>query len=179
MEHSGVGDARTYPAQIAGDANYVSVVTGHVHTIALDSNEDVWCFGSYSTGGFELQKGVPTIVPHLKSIQKISSGTYHVLALDLDGFVFAWASEGPDLGESNYKTLPAQITGLEPIVDICCRGFFNLLLDCHNQAWAFGVNAYGQLGLGDTNRRQSPESVHCYKYKENLVWIFSFIYRRL
>lgn len=93
---------------IAGGLSAVSIAQvscGENHTVCLDNRGRVYCFGDnyYGQSGCHLNHyenvHYPMKVEHFKKqygarIVKVSSGKYHVVALDNRGRVFCWGLGG-------------------------------------------------------------------------------------
>ena len=124
--------------------------------------------------------------PHLQDINNIAAGWTHSLALDVDGFVWAWGRnrEG-QLGDGSETPWPTPVrvksgeqnpsnpdSFIESIVAISAgrSGRQSLALDANNLVYAWGYNKYGQCGndVSDTNeltpvlvlRGQQPQDVN-------------------
>src|SRR5579885_1247359 len=58
--------------------------------------------------------------------------------------------------QPEYISIPTLIPDLVNIIEISCGISQSLVLDNKGRVWGFGLNAYGQLGLGDYERRLIP-----------------------
>lgn len=100
-----------------------------------------------------------TVSGDLEDIVAVSAGNYHVLALDEDGYVWAWGDDYyGQLGQGSsggYETTPVQVnkidenTFLTDIVYIDAGFDHSMAIDKYGQIWVWGNNENGQLGLGD------------------------------
>jgi hypothetical protein len=86
------------------------------------------------------------------SVVQIASGNNHVLALRLDGSVWAWGSNvSGQIGDGSFK--PARLptpTWLTQIQRIRAGGDSSLAISQRRGLYLWGENANGQIGLGST-----------------------------
>ncbi|HTK25922.1 MAG TPA: hypothetical protein VL327_05145, partial [Pyrinomonadaceae bacterium] len=99
-------------------------------------------------------KCVPTVqtVVGLSGVTSVSAGYGHVLALKQDGTVWAWGNNFQgELGDGTFtdgRPVPLQVAGLPNIVAIAAGEAHSLALASDGTLWAWGSNAYGELGNG-------------------------------
>ncbi|MBO5412702.1 MAG: hypothetical protein J6A29_00025 [Clostridia bacterium] len=85
--------------------NIVQISTEYNHTVALDSNGKIWTWGSNWIGqlgdGTETDSSTPICISNIAEnplngikIKQISVGSYHTVALDENGKVWAWGNNG-------------------------------------------------------------------------------------
>ena len=161
---------------------------GERHTLVLMNNGTVWACGDnfYQQLGVEYdledQKVLRQVVGededgYLTDITVAEAGWYHSLALDEDGYVWAWGTDsnyegdfgilgnGPNMGDSSS---PIKVHGednvglLSNIVAISAgrSGRHSLAADSSGYAWAWGYNKYGQCGNDDEEtNEQTPVKV--------------------
>lgn len=99
----------------------------------------------------------PALIKGLKKITSLACGTNHVLALDQKGAVFAWGSgQQNQLGRRVVERTRAN--GLIPrefglpknkIKYITCGSYHSFAVDKTGEVWAWGLNSYGQTGIGE------------------------------
>ncbi|MBN2542532.1 T9SS type A sorting domain-containing protein [bacterium] len=166
--------------------NIISISAGPVgvfiiygHSLALDADGHAWAWGRNFNG--ELGDGSPNPsytplqvlgvggVGILSDIKDVATGMEHSLALDLDGYVYAW-------GDNYYGTLgdgsnidrywPDRVNGedcvayLGDIIAISTSHNHNLALKNDGSTiYAWGRNNHGQLGDGSTSNRTCPVQV--------------------
>jgi alpha-tubulin suppressor-like RCC1 family protein len=146
----------------------VSVAGGGYHALALTTNGTVMSWGNNSYGqlgnGTQTQNSTPTQIPGLTNIVAIAAGAYNSYALDGSGTVWAWGRNVAGqlgLGTTNDSSTPMPVTGLAGVTVTgiaagyqCC-----LALASDGNFWAWGHNAFGQLGDGTQTVRLAPVHV--------------------
>ncbi|KAF9168412.1 hypothetical protein DFQ26_008362 [Actinomortierella ambigua] len=86
--------------------------------------------------------------------EKVWAGEAHFLALACDGRLFSWGSGR--FGQLGHGTVQADVVHPTPIealeglrvVDAACGATHSLALSDIGDVYAFGLNNYGQLGIG-------------------------------
>ncbi|MCL2046386.1 MAG: isopeptide-forming domain-containing fimbrial protein [Oscillospiraceae bacterium] len=168
------GGMRRVPYFVDNNINIVQIEGGYHTNYALDDNGILYAWGK----GNEGQMGnntvtavnlVPTVVTSLDGIfitkvfttTEASSATY---ALAADGSIYAWGySAGGRIPTSTaaYQRTAILQPGFDGIdvVDIALGYTHGLLLDSSGQVYAWGTNAYGQLGQGNTSTQANPVKV--------------------
>ena len=157
------------PMALTGLAPLVGISAGANHTLAVDATGKVQAWGYNSNG----QLGNATLVTNpspvavavnsttpptlLTNITSVAGGGLHSLALDAGGGVWAWGSNAyMQLGQGNNSIIdstyavkvPDQTTGsqLTGVIAVAAGGGHSLALKNDGTVWAWGNNAYGQLG---------------------------------
>ncbi|KAF4552275.1 Regulator of chromosome condensation (RCC1) repeat-containing protein 1 [Elsinoe fawcettii] len=141
---------------------FAQLAAGDSTTFALTDDGHVYGWGTFRSNegifGFSadvLVQKEPVLLPTLKKIKKIACGANHVLALDVDGHVFAWGSgQQNQLGRRVVERTKTQ--GLVPrefglpkksIVDVECGQYHSFAIDNKDQVWSWGLNNYGETGV--------------------------------
>jgi len=110
----------------------------------------------------------PLSVDTFIAVKAIAAGRAHSLALTTDGKVWAWGlNTSGQLGDGTKqkRAKPVQVKGpggdgyLLQIVAIAAGGAHSLALHADGTVWAWGSNAWGQLGDGSTDGRTLPAIV--------------------
>lgn len=159
----------SFPIQVQGLSN-VKAVSGGTHSVALKNDGTVWAWGNNDHGQLgddsDLSSRIPVQVSNLPDISAVSAGEFHTLALAYDGTVWSWGhnSSGQLGNGSSYPDaldsyLPEKIEGLSDIVAVSAGLSNSTALKADGTVWAWGDNAYGQLGDGTTNDRAIPVQV--------------------
>jgi alpha-tubulin suppressor-like RCC1 family protein len=146
-------------------------VTGYYGgtSYALDSNGHVWAWGYGGEGQLgDGQKNtsldphhtaLPTQVEGLENIVAISAGDGHILALDGNGYVWAWGYNFfGQLGNRDDEdcTTPVKVQkgevfgggDLSDIVAIDAGSNHSMVIDDYGNIWVWGSNSGYELGLG-------------------------------
>lgn len=148
-----------------------AAVAGATHCVVLD-NGAVWTWGyniygqlgNDSVNGSNIPvraKGTDKI--DLDGVKAIAAGGMHTLAVDANGTVLAWGQNSMgQLGMNNTTpsaSVATPVTGVTQATAVAAGGEFSLALDSSGNVWAWGNNAYGQLGNGKTESSPSPAKV--------------------
>lgn len=176
----------TVLADYRDDAKVIKVSGGEDHTLVLTQNNWAWGCGENSlyqigdgTGQYKkllvrvLEGEMDSPSDYLEDINDIAAGWQHSLALDVNGFVWAWGQNGDgELGNDSTtpSSTPVQVYGgemgttwLQDIISIAAgrSGTHSLAVDVNNFAYSWGNNNQGQLG--DDNQGSdalTPVKVH-------------------
>jgi alpha-tubulin suppressor-like RCC1 family protein len=122
------------PVQVgAGLAGVTSISSTWCHTLALTSDGTVWAWGNNSYG----QLGNGTSIPN----------------------TWCYATQGYAEGEGNATPAQVALPDPNPVIAIATGEYHSLAVTSDNNVWAWGYNAYGQLGDGTTMERLTPVQV--------------------
>ena len=140
----------------------MAIAAGDYHTLAVGENGEVWAWGRNASGqlgvgtgtsGTEASSTPVKVSSMLTDVVAVAAGSEHSLALKRDGTIFGWGhnSKG-QLGNGETKDVnitPKQVPGLTNIMEIAAGNNHTLALkQDRTTIWAWGSNAYGQLGDG-------------------------------
>ncbi len=140
-----------------------TVSAGGWHTLALDNTGNVWSWGRDNHGQLGNNSAftdlsLPVAVANLTGITAIAAGGQHSLALDNTGKVWAWGYDnfygqvGDDAALVD-QPMPVAVASITNITAIAAGSGHSLALDNTGNVWAWGYDAWGQLGndiLGTT-----------------------------
>ncbi|WP_104087004.1 RCC1 domain-containing protein [Arthrobacter sp. GMC3] len=159
----------SFPAGVTVTA----VSAGAFHSLALDTDGSLWAWGSDEDGqlgkpstGFGSSVPVQLALPAGITFTDVSAGSYHSLAVDSLGFLYAWGkNDDGQLGDGTdtshpvpVKVAPKWAAGTT-IDSVSAGAFHSVAVDSEGTAWAWGLNQSGQLGDGTTTRRSEPVRV--------------------
>ena len=162
-------------ASAAPTAIWTTVTTGAFHTLALRADGTLWAWGRNDDGqhglGDTIERHSPTQVGTATDWSAVAGG-FHTMALRADGTLWAWGdnslgglgvgtSTGPQMcpGGNACSTIPAQVGTASNWSAVATGSFHTVALCSDGALWAWGYNLFGQLGLGDTNDRNTPTRV--------------------
>ncbi len=166
-------DRRT-PVQVSIPGEVTALAAGEYHSLALKSDGTVWAWGRNDRGqlgdgtGISSPTPVQVIDPNdpgefLTDVKAIAAGYFHSLALNSDGTVWAWGyNGGGQLGDGTQTSgaSPVKVNGLTDVRTIQAAGHdHSLALKSDGTVWAWGLNLYGQLGVGTTDTHYIPVQV--------------------
>ncbi len=145
------------------------IAAGVAHSLALAGGQ-VYAWGSnlYAQVGFvpqdyaECRIPKPRRVEGLRNIVAIAAGDYHSLALDQQGYVWAWGRNAngqvhPDSGQ--IVAHPIRVPGLTDVIDIAAGSCFSVALRRDSTVWIWGSNELGLTGDGSRVNPSKPRKV--------------------
>lgn len=140
---------------------------GPYHTIILSDNGKVYSSGNNSHGQLGNGTKKTTLAFQKVSfngdqlIQKIASGS-HSCAISENGQLYLWGT-----GAFGEFLFPQKITGFKaPLIDISVGSGFGLAIDSAGNAYSWGSNKNGELGLGDYEPRFVPTQISALQGKK-------------
>jgi alpha-tubulin suppressor-like RCC1 family protein len=105
----------------------------------------------------------PIPVQGVGSVTAVAAGQSHGLALRSDGTVLAWGDDSfGQLGNgraSGTSPHPTRVPGLDHVTAITAGSTYSLAMRSDGTVWAWGTNAFGNLGDGTNTARASPVKV--------------------
>ncbi len=155
------------PTQVASlGTNNVAVETGHNHTVVLKSNGTVWTFGLNSDGqlgdGTTTLRRSPVQVSGITDAVGIAAGRDMSYAIRSGGQLWAWGRN--ELGQLGDGTTTRRLTPVRVGASINFADVKTLTggrdhgvaVKTDGSVWAWGWNAYGQVGDGTLANRLTP-----------------------
>lgn len=147
-------------------SGFVEVSAGNQHTLALDSEGNVWSWGINQFG--QVGDGTANVRPYRVKVQGITdvkttvAGAMNSVAVKNDGTVWVWGLiDSSDFGENRTTVsyLPVQVQGLSDVKSVSAGGGHTLALKEDGTVWSWGSNSSGQLGIGNTEHTSTPTQV--------------------
>jgi alpha-tubulin suppressor-like RCC1 family protein len=147
----------------------VQMTGGNSFGVALRSDGTVWVWGNeehdWTLGtGQSSEQCSPEQLPGLSNVVSIAAGGQHTLALTASGTVYGWGTNS-----DGDLALPPDVAGEDTPVPILSGYAGGRVTAGHltsalwipgGPGWAFGYNAFGQLGVGSAaNAVYQPEKV--------------------
>lgn len=143
------------PIQVININNVTDIASNLQKSFAVRYDGTVWHWGRRGAAVVPEQQ-IPQIVDGVSDIIKIAVGYRHAVALKSDGTVWTWGFSYQhnfygELGDGTIEDryTPAQISGVNNVVDIAASCCHNLALKSDGTVWAWGANGYSALGSVD------------------------------
>ena len=145
-----------------GCRGVVAMAIGETHACALDDQGTIFCWGSNGSGQLGLGSAepsslvpAPVTAPEGVRFTHVAAGSLHTCALDEEGRAWCWGvNEFGQLGiydsQVTHATSPMAVLmpGDTRFSGISARHQTTCALDLFGNAWCWGANSYGQLGIG-------------------------------
>jgi hypothetical protein len=141
------------------DEKIIDISCGVKHIILLKESGNVYeyVYREYPKDSLEAEF-IKKEFPDEEKVVLISCGDCHSLALTESGCVYSWGNNRyGQLGVGNIQETNEPIIielNEVKIEKISCGPFHSLLLSCDGNIYAFGRNAYGQVGCGEEEEQQ-------------------------
>jgi len=153
----------TSPAPVGDDNDWLIVVTGDYHTMALKTDGTLWAWGKNDFG----QLGIGTLAHANRPVQVgtmsdwrvVAAGYGHTLAVKADGTLWAWGRNADgQLGNGTAvdETSPVQVGAAQDWQAVAAGDYHTVALKTNGTLWAWGKNVEGQLGDGTAKKKTSP-----------------------
>eukprot|EP01127_Copromyxa_protea_P021629 TRINITY_DN7506_c0_g1_i2.p1 TRINITY_DN7506_c0_g1~~TRINITY_DN7506_c0_g1_i2.p1 ORF type:complete len:783 (+),score=106.99 TRINITY_DN7506_c0_g1_i2:14-2362(+) len=166
---------------------FVTIGGGARHSFAITDFGDLytWGAGGYGQLGHNdpsQHQLIPKRVTHLPEGVKfveVDGGTWHSVALTVDGEVYTWGAGGygqlGHLGKEDLETLvlvPVKVPFPKNtiIVKVVAGDTFTLALDKGGNIWSWGSNLAGQLGYATTGPHQMALSPRQIPFPKHIVF---------
>jgi alpha-tubulin suppressor-like RCC1 family protein len=163
--------SKSVPTLVTGSSNFVSVATGFSTSFGIRADGTAWAWGN--NGNFQLGNNNSAILNASSPIQvagvgsyiQISGGENHVLALRNDGSAWSWGqNNNGQLGNNATvaQSSPVQVVGGHSFIQVSAAGAVTTVsyaLKANGEAWAWGQNLSGQLGIGTTTPSSTSSPV--------------------
>jgi alpha-tubulin suppressor-like RCC1 family protein/uncharacterized protein involved in exopolysaccharide biosynthesis len=151
---------------VAGPVPLLAVTSGALHSCALSTAGDVYCWGNGTAGelgnGSFSGTGRPERVIGAVSFSAISAGDAHTCALDVQGRAWCWGWNAyfqRGNAEDTATARPVRVSGEHRFVQLDAGAHHTCAIDDDGAAWCWGYNRHGQLGDGSTTTPGEPVRV--------------------
>jgi alpha-tubulin suppressor-like RCC1 family protein len=141
------------------------VALGVTYGCAVRRSGQVVCWGDNGSGqlgdGTQNPRPLPTPVPGLLDVLRISAGQQHTCAVRRTGAVVCWGTnsngEVGDGTTNSPRLVPTPVMGVTNAIDVAVSQVASCVVLATGGVMCWGANNYGQLGIGGgAGNRTSP-----------------------
>ena len=147
----------------------ISVAAGTAHTMFIKSDGTLWAVGVNRDGqlgdGTTVDKSSPVKVAGM--VASVAAGYNHTMFIKDDGTLWGTGNNGyGQLGDGtssiyqlwlNKEVLPVEVA--RSVSCVSAGVYCTLLIKTDGTLWGMGSNGRGELGLGDSGLKQSPNHI--------------------
>ncbi|MHB8337062.1 MAG: RCC1 domain-containing protein, partial [Ignavibacteriaceae bacterium] len=173
----GIGDTtqQNIPVKVilpSGVTSWMTVAGGSNHSLAIGSDGNLYAWGYNAFGqlgiGNTTNQSTPVKVPlpsGVTSWTKVAAGWYHSLAIGSDGNLYAWGYNAYGqlgIGNTTQQNSPVKVplpSGVTSWTSVVSGWSHCLAIGNDGNLYAWGDNANGQLGIGNTTQQNTPVKV--------------------
>lgn len=171
-EHGRLGDGtavdRTAPVEVLTTAVFASIDAGILHTCAISLSGAVYCWGFNGTGqlgdGTTTTSAVPVQISGGHTFASVVAGGGHSCAVTTDGTAYCWGHDrngqlGDGLEEETQSTVPVLMEAALVFRSLSAGLAHTCGVTTDSVAYCWGLNSFGQLGIGSTTNADGSERV--------------------
>lgn len=168
----GLGDTttnRATPTRVVTSKDWSAVAAGIGHTLACKTNGTLWAWGDNGYGqlgdGTVIDRTTPRQINSSTGWSMLAAGASHTMALKNNGTLWAWGYNFSgqlglgDSGPGSDRADPIQVGAGVDWSILAAGNSHTVACKTTGTLWSWGLNTYGQLGLGDTITRTAPSQV--------------------
>lgn len=149
---------RSVPVILNAIPTWRDIYLGNSSSFAIKTNNSLWAWGHNNYGllglGDVVHRSVPNQVGSLNDWQLVESGKYHTLSIKTNGSLWSWGYNAYyqlGLGATTVnQPFPVQIGSLTNWTKVAVGNSSSFAVNTNGEIWAWGYNADGRLGVGNT-----------------------------
>jgi len=161
---------RTPVSILGARKTFCKISTGESHSVGLDRNGAVWCWGNNGSGRLgnndatQVSRLTPVaICGTTKTFCQIYAGGTTSYGIDKNGRLWGWGTNSSgQIGNNStgFALTPVSILGtVKTFCKISAGTSYALALDKNGRAWGWGFNGGGNIGDNSATQRNTPVSV--------------------
>jgi len=151
------------PVQIGSETDWATVACGSGFTLAVRQDDSFVAWGDNTYGqigvGYPLARCVPTQVGSVGGWTEVSVNVGYGLGIRDDGSLWGWGDGPLAQVQAGPFRAPVPVGGATDWKSVAAGTSFAAALKTDGSLWAWGSNDHGELGLGDTDARDTPTQV--------------------
>ena len=159
------------PVAVQGGLRFRHVNVGYDHTCGLTMDNRVYCWGlnmwgqiGDGTKGSDNWRTTPTLVVGGRRYRQVRAGWSHTCAISMSDVAWCWGYNGNgQLGDGTTTTVgratPVRVLGSQVWMQLSGGAEHTCGVTTTDQAYCWGLNDNGQLGIGSSTRRLQPAPV--------------------
>lgn len=165
---NGTTSDATVPMPVSGGLSFAQVESRYYHNCGQTIDRAVYCWGLNTYGNFDgspfTNRITPTRVATGFQFSALTLGTYHNCGLIATGEAFCWGNgtSWGTLGTGSlgvFSPAPLAVVGSRRFLQIDAGWGHTCGVETTGNLYCWGLNNYGQLGIGTLTDAASPQRV--------------------
>ena len=156
---SGRRDSNLLPRILPFSETIEQVACGSLHTLFRTAANRVFAMGANSFGqlgnGSKRSAMEPVLVAGLDGlrIKQVACWSFSA-AVTVEGGLYLWGT-----GTFGEFLVPKRVKTTNEVTEVAVGSSFGIVLDRAGLLWSWGSNSGGELGIGDSESRESPTAI--------------------
>ena len=152
-------DIKLIPTQVGTATDWVKIIAGDAHSLAIKANGTLWAWGFNLYGqlgnGLNTDRLIPTQIGTATNWSQIAGGDGHTVALKTDSTLWTWGDNqylqlgNGTSGPGTNTNLPASVGIATDWAKITSGEFHAFAIKTDGTLWSWGRNEWSQLGIGN------------------------------
>jgi len=176
LGNKGAATNKLFLTRVGTDTDWSKISVGGFNSIGIKTNKTMWVWGDNKYGQLGIvtwgtDKTIPTQVNTATDWESATSGGYHTIALKTDGSIWVCGRNNYGqlgFGDTEPRTVFIRIGSDNDWSIIAAGGIavgeqtdggHTISIKTNGTLWGWGWNEEGQLGLNDTNNRNTPTQI--------------------
>jgi alpha-tubulin suppressor-like RCC1 family protein len=156
------------PLRVPTPVTFTSLEAGGFHTCGLTASGSAWCWGRNTSGQLGQAGGNPGDVLQVSggvSFNRIEPGGGETCGLTASQAIWCWGANdvgqlGRGSSDAGVNPAPGLVIGGHQFTTVHVGSGYACGITTAAEAWCWGTNSFGQLGLGNTDGLPHGTPVH-------------------
>jgi alpha-tubulin suppressor-like RCC1 family protein len=163
----GTNVSRNNPTRVGIETNWTAITAGREHAFGIRANKTIWGWGRNNYGQLgdltNTDRNIPTNVGNDVNWTAISAGWEHTCGIMEDNSLWCWGrniyGQLGNASNSDSNSRRRESTNSTTWRQVSAGGWHTCAIRSNKTLWCWGYNGSGQLGIGGTTNKNTPQQV--------------------